>query len=385
MSCPSSREVVVYHFDFKDVTKHPDADKLSVWKVPETDYVYILATEEWKDYCGKVCYLTPESLVDVTRPEFSFLAADAKYDENSTPNKLGTFARIKAKRLRGIISYGLVARYSGSASVGDNVAEELNVKHYNPEVASSSNVKSFNNGENESGPDNLFVPHYDVENWQKYGRKMFELGEPLFIMEKIHGQNSCIVFQNDRLYIKSRNYWKKEWTSPPNLNLEELIAKIGDESKAREIYDLKVNNHKPKRSVFWMPIEQQPELERFCRDNPNYVIFGENAGNNPGYRYGCKPGQVRFFVFDILLPNGEFADSDTMLSLCSKYGLLTAPVLATGIPLDYETIVKYSEGKTETGDSHIREGCVVRPIKERRHPKYGRTLLKIINIDYLSK
>lgn len=385
MSCPSSREVIVYNFDFKDVIKHPEADRLSIWRVPETDYNYLLATEEWRNYSGKVIFLPPESLVDVTRPEFSFLAADAKYNENSIPDKLGTFARIKAKRLRGIISYGLVARYSGKANVGDNVAEEVNVKHYNAEVADSNKGnKVFNNTENESGPQ-LYVPFFDVESFLKYGRKMFEAGEPVFIQEKIHGQNNCFVYHEGKQYSRSRNFWKKEWTSPPNLNLEELIKKIGDETKAQEIYEAKVTNFKPKRSVFWMPTEKQPEILNFCKENPDWVLFGENAGNNPGYRYNCNPGEVKFWVFDILQPNGEFVDSDIMLSLCEKYGLMTAPVLANGISLDFDRIVEYSEGKTRTGDSHIIEGCVIRPVKERRHPKYGRTLLKLINIEYLSK
>ncbi len=61
-----------------------------------------------------------------------------------------------------------------------------------------------------------------------------------------------------------------------------------------------------------------------------------------------------------------------------------AQVLAT-IPFSLDAIRCYSEGKTQlmAKDAHIREGVVVRPLRECNDPRVGRVILKYISDSYL--
>jgi hypothetical protein len=64
----------------------------------------------------------------------------------------------------------------------------------------------------------------------------------------------------------------------------------------------------------------------------------------------------------------------------------TVPVLYRG-PFSLQKMKELADGNsTLTGADHIREGVVVKPVKERTHPKVGRLALKYIGIQYsLSK
>jgi len=45
-----------------------------------------------------------------------------------------------------------------------------------------------------------------------------------------------------------------------------------------------------------------------------------------------------------------------------------------------------STGETTVGGAeHIREGVVVRPVREQMHPKIGRVILKYLNDEHLLK
>lgn len=48
-----------------------------------------------------------------------------------------------------------------------------------------------------------------------------------------------------------------------------------------------------------------------------------------------------------------------------------------------ETVKQLSEGSTSLAADHIREGVVVKPLRERTDPKSGRVCLKYIGDPYL--
>jgi len=65
--------------------------------------------------------------------------------------------------------------------------------------------------------------------------------------------------------------------------------------------------------------------------------------------------------------------------------LIKVPVLYRG-PYDPTTIEAFAEGRsTVPGADHIREGCVVQPVKERTDLHLGRVKLKIVGNGYLEK
>lgn len=376
-------------FQLGEPSKHPNADTLSLFKVGETDYSYVGKTEDWMNRIRKgVAWIPPDSLVDTTRPEFAFLMADAKYDENSNPVKGGLYARIKAKKLRGVVSYGLMVPYDGDAEA----TEALGIKHYEPPLDGKAGNLS---GEDAPAPSGTF-PKYDVDAFLKYGRSVFADGEPVFVTEKIHGANARYVFTNKigedgvtvgNMNCGSRNLWKKEFTSPPNLSLEELKVRIGDEAKALEVYDRAVTNFKPKANLWWVVLENTPQLRKFCEANPGYAVYGEVYGQvQKGFDYGVPKGESRFAAFDILKPDGTWMDTIDFISTCRTYDIPHAPIIASAIKFDFNTLVKLAEGNsTLPNANHIREGVVVKPILERWDKRLGRVNLKIINPAYLEK
>ena len=136
------------------------------------------------------------------------------------------------------------------------------------------------------------------------------------------------------------------------------------------------------------PIEfEPPQGVKFTVDDrgKTIIVFGEIYGAGvQSLHYGQKK-EKGYRAFDIYV-DGGFLDYDDFKSQCDAAGVETAPVLYRG-PFDLEKIQAVADGKsTLPGADNIREGVVVRPIKERRDPKLGRVLLKFIGTEYeLSK
>lgn len=144
--------------------KHPNADSLSIVKV--FGYTCIVKTSDFEGV--PLAAYVPADYMASDAPEFSFL---------------GDKKRIRAMRLRGIYSEGLLIKARPHWKIGDNVAGELGVTKYEPPEDMSTG------GENESQPD-WFHLYTDIESWRRYPDKLSE-GEEVNIVEKIHG---CINY-----------------------------------------------------------------------------------------------------------------------------------------------------------------------------------------------
>jgi hypothetical protein len=94
-------------------------------------------------------------------------------------------------------------------------------------------------------------------------------------------------------------------------------------------------------------------------------------------------GTLGFRAFDLLI-DGKYLAWPVFVETCQRFGVETVPVVAT-IPFDLTEVKRYSEGKTLllTEDAHIREGLVVRSLRERSDPKIGRVILKYVSDSYL--
>ncbi len=173
MSSNSTAEVVPVVMQ-----NHPDADSLSLVSV--YGFTVVVRTTDWLGV-EKAVYITPDTIVDTTRPEFSFLASD-------TVGR--TKERVKVKKLRGVISMGLLIPAPEGANIGDDLWEELGLERYEPiaESKDSDCVKA----------PTAFVPKYDIDNFYRYKKNFIE-GEALFIQEKLNG-----CFHADTL-VKTRH------------------------------------------------------------------------------------------------------------------------------------------------------------------------------------
>ena len=302
---------------------HPNADSLSLVRVD--DYQCAVRTDDWNDGDLGV-YIPPDSIVPETEP-FAFL---------------GKHRRIKAKRLRGEWSMGLLIHAPPGANLGDDCMEQLGIEHYEPEVHGNFTT----GGDNVTAP-NIFVPTYDVMNFRKYAR-FFEDGEEVIVTEKIHGSNARFVCTKDVMYCGSRKYWKKE--DPDNM--------------------------------WWKALNRCTVLDSWLRHHEDLAVYGEVFGNQKLMKYGLKNGVIDFAAFDILAGD-RWLDYDEAHTVGAP--LPWVPLIYRG-PFDKDMIMELAEGNSRLpGASHYLEGVVVKPVHERTHPKIGRVQLKVVGNRYLSK
>ena len=320
------------------IGKHPNADTLSITQVMG-GYPCIIRTGEFQPG-DKAVYVPVDSLVPLKDPRFTFLSdrADKEYQ------------RVKAKKLRGIFSMGLLTKADPSWEVGQNVQEALGILKWEPEID-----KISTNGECEK--DWGFMPRYtDIEGLRKY-KKLLQPGEEVVLTEKIHGANFRATFngyQNPaipsdvplQLWVGSHNTIKR--MDPNNLWWKAAIA--ADLSN--------------KLSKLIGPV----------------VLYGEVYGQVQDLKYGAKPGEVFLRFFDALdSKTNRYLDYYDFRKLMEDLDLDVAPPLYIG-PWS-EDLIALSEGKSTLADN-VREGFVVRPTKERYDNHVGRVILKMVGEGY---
>jgi len=361
------------------------ADKITLCRIFD-GYTCVTQKEQWKDKSLGI-YIPPDSLVDVTRPEFDFLTKDAK----------NGFARIKAKKIRGYLSFGLLVPAPSEAILGEDWAEKLGVKHYDQEEAkirSNKGVKGLNNGETAKAP-SIYCPKYDLETGRKYAKSCFTEGEPVFIHEKVNGENWLGVSLEDGIHIRSRTTWKKEYPTLPDLTadiLREQNPLITDERINDILTKLELKKKNPPKSKWWQALDDTPNLREFLIKNPRIGIFGELINTKGGFNYGVSAGKVKVFPFDLMRKDGSYFHAENFV--CEMdYWRIETPYCFNykdgkfdEIPFNQVEIEKLAEGKTmHKGASHLREGVVVTSWNERINDKGYRCKLKWVGAGYLEK
>ena len=299
--------------------KHENADSLSVVKV--FDYPVVVRTEDYKE--GDIAIYVPvDSMVDTTRPEFSFLHNGKQME------------RIRAKKLRGIFSMGLLVKCNAVAVEGEDWTGALGITKYEePEPM-------VEDAEKDPG----FMPRYtNIQSIRRYNNVILP-GEEVVMTEKIHGANGRWAFARDRFWAGSHNGWKKPGTN----------------------------------SMWWKASDFF--LERL-KNIPNIVMFGEVYGQVQDLRYGMNDGfTVRFFdAFDI--EKGKYLDWKDFEELCLKNDLIMVPILYRG-PYNPELLARAEEDSALCA-GQIREGLVIRPMVERYNEECGRVCLKYVSQRYM--
>jgi len=328
-------EFHVVVFEVGKVGKHPNADSLEISQVMDA-YPVIFRTGQFKQG-DKAVFVPVDALVPLDDPRWEFLKTDdAK-----------THTRIKAKKLRGIFSMGVLTEADPSWEIGQNVQEQLRIEKWEPYVAANTG------GENERDPG---LPVYtDLEGLRKYKKYLVE-GEDVILQEKVHGANFRAVHMigkglsegDDRLFVGSHNGVKRENSS----------------------------------NIFWKAALQY-NLATKLAAHPNKVFYGEVYGQvQKGFDYGVKPGEIAICFFDIFDPTiGRYVDFEDMEKILAELDLPLAPILYKG-PWNENLMETLSNGKTSYPANHTREGFVVRPAKER-WGHVGRIIFKMPGSDYL--
>lgn len=192
----------------ESIRKHPDADSLDV-AIVLGDYPVIVKRDEYK-VGDLVSYICTDTVVPDT-PMFYFLSPNnieqrevdgeiksvisgKKFQQGSVPAK---YRRIKAKRLRGIYSQGLIVEPVPGLLPGDSIVDVFQLTKYE-EIEEDNLNNPTAEGHQESPPKGWSSPYYDIEGLRKYFNELDNTKE-YFITEKLHGclkQDSKITYLN---------------------------------------------------------------------------------------------------------------------------------------------------------------------------------------------
>lgn len=372
---------------------HTNADSLELYDIYDA---YQAVTKKGNFKAGDLAvYIPPDSVVPQTEP-FRFIWEAYVGLDGVVPTKR---RRVTVRKFRGEWSEGLLLplndftydaltsrlyslpatpddtepQESREVSVGDDVADILDITHYDPDEGKepSKDAETFkkqkskwprsakgwwyfilhklglyhggsvNGFDNEDGVD---MPVFDVDAFKHY-KNAFNPGEMVQVTEKIHGSNARFVFRDEHMYAGSRTQWKSE-----------------------------------KANCIWRDVlKNNPWIEEFCRQWPGFGVYGEVTPTQ-GDKFQYGKAEPQFFPFDIRTPEGVWMGSDYNKGIQNW-----VPVLYTG-PFDWEVIKTLVDGPTLVpGAKGIREGIVIRPIEERHVRGLGRLILKVVSNAFLEK
>lgn len=296
---------------------HPYADMLSLVKVgPHT---IVVRTDEWRGETTGI-FVPHDTLVPSPNGEM----------------------HVKCKKLRGVLSEGLLLPNPGGFEVGTVMTQHLNAKHYDPPEPDKGGI---------AGGPPYHVPVYDVEAFERYPN-VFHPEDTVVIREKIHGSNFRITFDGEQLWVGSRKLWKAPGTE------------------------------------LWRVAAQYPELVAWCHSNPNRVVYAEMYGKQGGYNYGLKAGQAAlevFSVYDAAIQQWHYDGR-----ILDGVGAPTAPLLLTTKwgPDVVELLAKYRDApfqsKVPTApEGHMAEGVVCAAVGRTWCPELkGYPILKVVTTHF---
>ena len=366
------------------VEHHPNADRLSL--VYFRGFTTISAKLEDGSHRyneGDLVVYVPEGAVV---PEY--LLRQGFWDDTKNKGMLTgpKGDRVKAIRLRGIISQGImfpvedvtlapnpegwVVNEFGekmTAYEGTDVAEHLGVIKYEPPIPVQMAGEVFNLGADKT-------IKFDVENYQKFPHVMNDPNEDVVVTEKLHGTFCQIA------YLPGEHH-------PDGFLTGDLF--IGSKGMSAQGLMFK-NNERNASNLYVRAVIGSGIAEAFklaCEQDfhgTDVYLLGEVFGQGvQDLTYGSKGVEFRAFAVK-LGKHGRWLNNHELGYFLDKAGIARVPVLAQGPWLEVErNLVYFRDGKTTLGGDHIREGVVITPTAERRHDEIGRVILKAVSPDYL--
>ncbi len=315
------------------VFPHPNADLLELAQVD--DYHCVVKKGEFKTG-DLIAYIPEASLVPQALLEEMNLQGRLSGAEKN---------RVKAVKLRGELSQGLVLPARPHWKEDEDVAAELGITKWIPPIPVHMA------GELAPAPDG-WHGYTDIENLKRYP-EVLALGEEVVATEKVHGTCTLAGLLNGVRAVSSKGY--------------------GAGGKTLKEED---------KNLYWR-MARKYELFEKLEGLGNVMLFGETFGAGvQDLGYGVVKGEPRFFAFDIAI-NGRYLDYDDFVKLCTEREIPMSKLLYRG-PFGPECLAQTGGKETLSGKlTHVREGIVIRPVKERHEHSIGRVVLKSVNPDYL--
>lgn len=305
------------------IARHPNAETLEISTVLE-DNTVIFKENQYKE--GDLAAYIPYDTIASDHEVFSWLEKK----------------RIKPMKLRGIFSEGILVPVPEGLQEGDSVVGYYNLFKYEYEEEAAARIET----DAENAPNHFHIPYYDLENLRKY-LSSFSEGEEVLITEKIEGENISILHDGERLWVRSRNLFKKEeseshwWKTILELGLKEKLAEFPKLAIQGELYC---------------------GVKHFAYDGA--VID--------------KKIQRKIRVFDIFDSNKmKYLEWDQVKDICSKVGIETVPELYKGPWKTDKSLYTLAEGQSTIG-SCLREGFVMRSVPNNFDYRLsGRKIVKL--------
>lgn len=383
------------------ISKHPNADTLDLVEVFGSTVIIKRGVFKTGDLA---VYVPVDALVPTDRPEFAFLAKDGK-----------TFSRIKAAKLRGIFSMGLLVPVpvvpNVKLDVGDDVSTHMGIIRYvSPDEARLEGHQQRTDAQRRAravakGPK---MPVYGLDPLRKYHHALIP-GEMVVVTEKVHGTNARYVSNGGRLWVGTH----KSTRGCSRSRLEEFWERM--KLKLRHLLGFTHRAHlvKDLGDVWWQVAEKYKLQERLAK-RPDMVVFGEIYGRNADGKYvqteggrgfgydteGADPG-LKLRVFDVYdMKLGKYLDFLDMRDFVTHLNeetfgapdVETVPILRVDssrlsvqwCPEVEQQVRKWAdEGHSLLTTTHTGEGVVVKPLRERNDPRVGRVALKYAGEKYL--
>lgn len=298
--------------------------------------------------------------------------------------------RVKAIKLRGEPSFGFTVRLRAigpecpqTALEGDDLAEILGIVKYVPPINFRQQAKDDRRPEHA-----LFKRYTDIENLRRYP-DTFTDSEAVVICTKIHGSNVRSASINGEYMAGSHNVQRR---NPKDMVVlddnDPILTKVWKWFKVAMGWKVpeKVHQKNPGSSVYWHPIDNIPGIKELLYDlggtHGQVILFGEIYGPKiQPFDYGLISPQVGYAAFDIML-NGKYVDFVDFEAYCTLYKIPMAPCLYRG-PYSLDKVKELAEAPETLGGTHVREGVVVRPERERTDPRLGRCIAKYVSSHYL--
>jgi len=322
------------------VRPHPNADRLEIasfelLRSGVTGYEVVVGRGDFQ--LGDLArYYSVDCLLPLSRPEFAFLAS------KDHPHR--THHRLRAARLRGVYSQGLLVPPQPGDALGDRVAQSSGVSYYRPESE-----------EPESGPEArrrkpLFAPAYGVDSLKKLPR-LFGSDDLVYVTEKVHGVSVRFGWVRSGLLRR----WK---------------FCLGSHRA-----DVDPDGDSP-----YAIAAREMRLASRTKNYKGLIFYGEfyglwhTGGKIQDLTYGGEllgPG-ASLVVFDVLdAGTGRWLPALDRVTRLEAIGLRQPPALARARYGDGSLVRGLAEGPSCLYSPQIREGVVVETVEgPRRKAKY---------------
>lgn len=352
---------------------------VKIWKIephPNADRLDLATVKGWQCCIGKGQFKAGDKVVyfpidSILPPEVEgvLFSADSKVKLSKS--------RVKTIKLRGAISQGMVAPLdvlglSEKIREGTDVKDQLGITKYHPPVSNQpSGMKGNQTSKKQCNPS--FYKYTGINNIKHYPDAFY--GKRVIITEKIHGTNfraGWVPFYANTLWKKIKRY----------LNLAPAFEFVYGSHNV-QLQDRPKNTETYHGGNVYLEAVEKYNLRQLIPHGE--VWYGEVYGDNiqKGYTYGCKQGERKLAIFDIML-DGEWLDHLLMYEKVKKSEAGNVPVLYHGA-FDQAIVEQLTSGPSVLcPEQKIREGVVVK-LKEHETAYFGRAILKSINPEYLLK